>query len=107
MQARLTDVLGLKHTNSTVSLDSITSFAGSINTKKAYKEFCKNLSQIGVTREMISQKEEEILNIFKTQNTTTNGQIDDDNSTGQGKLPAVSNFSSVQLYLYVLIVYLD
>ena len=57
MQARLTDVLGLHRTNSRVSMASITSFAESVNTKKAYKRFCKNLFQIGVTSEMINQKE--------------------------------------------------
>ena len=77
MQARLTDVLCLHHTDSRVSLDSITSFAGSINTKKAYKKFCKSLYQIGVTAEMISRKEREILNIFQPQCTATSSQIDD------------------------------
>ena len=37
-------------------ISTITSFAGSINTKKAYKEFCQNLHQNGVTAEMIGQK---------------------------------------------------
>ena len=77
MQARLTDVLGLHRTNSRVSIDSITSFAGSINTKKAYKKFCKNLFQIGVTSEMISEKEKEILDIFNAQSTATSSQIGD------------------------------
>ena len=58
IQARLTDVLGLHSTN---TRDSIVSFSGSINTKKAYKKFCKGLFEIGVTAEMISQKEGEIV----------------------------------------------
>ena len=73
IQARLTDVLGLHYLNSRAS---ITSFAGSINTKKAYKKFFKNLYEVGVTKEMISQKESEILNIFKPQNTATSSQIE-------------------------------
>ena len=91
MQAQLNNLFGLHRTNSTVSIDSITSFAGSVNTKKAYKKFCKNLFGIGVTSEMISQKEEEILNIFKGQNTVISGQVDDSNISDQSQLPAVSD----------------
>ena len=94
MQARLTDVLGLHRTSSRVSIDSITSFAGSINTRKAYKKFCKNLFQIGVTSDMIKQKEKEILDIFNTQNTTSS-QIDGDDITDQSQLPAVSDYFSI------------
>ena len=96
MQARLTDVLGLHRTNSTVSVDSISSFAGSINTKKAFRKFCKDLFEIGVTKEMISQKEGEIRNIFQPQNPATSSQVDDDSSIlGQSQLPVVSDFSSI------------
>ena len=76
MQARLTDVLGLHRTSSRVSIDSVASFAGSVNTKKSFKRLCKDLYDIGVTAEVISQKKEEILNIFKPQNTISDGQID-------------------------------
>ena len=92
MQAQLNKLLGLHRTNSTVSTDSIISFAGSVNTKKAYKRFCKNLFGIGVTSEMISQKEEEIFNIFKAQNTVIGGPVDDSNIADQSQLPAVSGF---------------
>ena len=88
MQARLSDVLGLHRTNSRVSIDSISSFAGSVNTKKGYKKFCRSLFQIGVTSEMINQNEDEILNIFKAQNTDSSGQIDND----QSQLPTVGDF---------------
>lgn len=56
-------------------MDSITAFAGSVSSRRAYKEFCKNLSQIGVTAEMINQKESEIFEIFKAQNTAISGRI--------------------------------
>ena len=95
MQARLTDVLGLHRTNSRVSIDSITSFAGSINTKKAYKKFCKKLFQIGVTSEMISQKEKEILDIFNTQDAATSCQTDDGDIADQSQLLVVSDCFSV------------
>ena len=98
MQARLADVLGLKNRrNSVVSLESISSFAGSVNTKQAYKNFCKSLYRIGVTAELISQKEREILNIFKPHKTAVSGQTDDRNFTGQRQLPTVSDFSGVEI----------
>ena len=61
MQRRMADVLGLHRTTSRVS---ITSFA-SINTKKAYKDLCKSLYQMGVKADMVSQKKSEILNILR------------------------------------------
>ena len=74
LQARVAGVLGLHRTTSRVSL---TSLPGSINTKKAYKRFCKNLFQMGVTSEMIAQKEGEILNMFnQPQDTATSDEND-------------------------------
>ena len=90
MQARLTAVLGLHDRGSRVSLNSITSFTGSINTKKAYKKFCKGLYQIGVTAEMISQNERAIHDIFKPQNAaTTSSQIDGVTIENPSQLPVV------------------
>ena len=100
MQSRLSDVLGLHRTNSRVSIDSITSFAGSVNTKKAYKKFCKNLFGIGVTSEMISQKEEEILNIFKAENTDISVQIDNNNIADQSQLPTVSDLFPDSVFFF-------
>ena len=88
MQARLSDVLGLHRTSSRASTDS---FAGSINTRKAYKKFCKNLFQVGVTSEMIKQKEKEILDIFNTQNTTSS-QIDGGGIADQSQILGVSDY---------------
>ena len=78
----MTDILGLHGNSSKVSIDSITSFAGSVNTKKAYKRFCKNLFETGVMAEMIKQKETEILEIFKAQNAAS-GLEDDITITNQ------------------------
>lgn len=94
MQAQLTNILG--HSNSRVSIDSITSFAQSVNTKKAYKKFCKRLFQSGVTAEMINEKESEILSIFNAQNTGISGNIDDSSTEDQSQFPTVS-------HLYLLI----
>ena len=86
IQARLNNVLGLHRSHSLVSIDSITSFAGSINIKKAYKKFCKDLFQIGITADMISQKEKEISDLFKAQNTAASSQIDDSPIEDQSQL---------------------
>ena len=84
----MTDVLGLHRTTSRASIDSITSFAASINTKKAFKTFCKDLYKIGVTAEVINQKRDEILNIFNPQN-----KIDDNNIAGTSQLTEVRDCS--------------
>ena len=78
----MTNVLGLNNANARISLDSISSFAGSTNTKRAFKRLCKDLCKIGVTADTIRQNESEIFNICKP--------------GGQSQLPAVSNFSSVK-----------
>ena len=61
LQSQMAGVLGLHRTTSRVSL---TSLPGSVNTKKAYKRFCKNLLQMGVTSDMIAQREGDILNML-------------------------------------------
>ena len=92
MQAQLNSILGLHRTTSRVSIDSITSFAGSTKTKSAFKKFCQNLYQMGVRADMIKEKEGEILNIFKPQNTVSTGQIDVGNIADQRK-PHDAGFS--------------
>ena len=77
MQAQLNSVLGLRRT---MSRDSLVSLAGSINTKKAFQKLCKGLVNIGVTAEMIGQKEKEIQDIFKTQHPGTSSNVDDSTS---------------------------
>ena len=83
MQDQIAGVLGLHRP---ASRSSVTSFAGSINTKKAYKRFCKNLFQMGVTPEMIAQKEGDILNIFNEPQDTAAS----DDSAGQSQVLDVS-----------------
>ena len=75
-----------------MSIDSITSFAGSINTKKAYKKFCKGLYQVRVTSEMISEKEKEIFDIFKSQDIATTSGIDNSAIENQSQSLVVSGF---------------
>ena len=90
IQARLDSVLGLRRT---ISRDSIVSFPGSINTKKAYKRFCRGLFNIGVTADMIGQKEREIQDIFKPQHPSSSNQLDDSTFVDRNRLPEVGNSS--------------
>ena len=91
IHARLTEILDLRRTNSRVSLKSITSLPGSINTKRGYREFCQSLYQIGVTPEMIGQKKREILSIFRPQNSASGCEVGGDSVTveGQSQFPVV------------------
>ena len=94
IQARLDKVLGLHRT---MSKDSIVSFAGSVNTKKAYKKFCKGLFDIGVTADMISQKEKEIQEMFQPQHpTTTSNHTNDGTFMDQSQLPAAGSSSGTE-----------
>ena len=86
MQARLTDVLGLHSTSSRISVTSIVSFTENINTREAYKQFCRNLYQIGVTEDMIRLKEKEILKILRPENMAASSQISSGNIGGQRQL---------------------
>ena len=79
MQAKLNNLLDLQRSNSRVSIDSISSFAGSTKTKRAFLEFCRNLYSLGVRAHTIKEKENEILEIFKSQDTATSRPIDDNN----------------------------
>ena len=83
-------LLGLHRTTSRSSIISFSSLAGSINTKMAYKSFCKKLFQMGVTSEMIAQNEGDILNMLnRPQDTATS---DGGNGTGNStQLPTVSH----------------
>lgn len=82
----MTDVLGLHRTNSRISVTSIASFTNNANTRKAYKQFCKNLYEIGVTEDMIHEKEKEILDILRSQNMIPSNQISDSIIEDQGEL---------------------
>ena len=89
MQAQL-DKLVLRRTS---SRDSLISFAGSINTKTVYRNFCKGLFECGVTAEMIKGKEEEIHDMFKPRDATTSSQIEVSTNAGPSQLPEGGNSS--------------
>ena len=70
-------LLGLHGTNfTTVPVTSIASFAANTKTEIAYKQFCKDLYQIGVTEDIIQQKKGQILKILKSQGMVTSSPID-------------------------------
>ena len=85
-------VLGLPHTNSRVSITSISSFAANLNTQMAYKQFFKVLHQIGVTEDTIHQKEDEILKILKSQGMVASNQIDGSHTGSHGQLLEAGHF---------------
>ena len=72
IQKQLATILGLHHTNSEISVTSIASFAANTDTQAAYTQFCKDLYQIGVKEGTILQKENEILDVFKSQGMVSN-----------------------------------
>ena len=67
IQAHLAFILGLHHLDSRISITSIASFATNTNTEAAYKQFCEDLYQIGVTEDIIRLKEDEILDALRSQ----------------------------------------
>ena len=84
------DKLVLRRTS---SRSSLVSFAGSINTQNVYRNLCKGLFKSGVTAKMIKSKEEEIYNLLKPSNATTNSQIEVSINAGQSQLPEGGNSS--------------
>ena len=86
VQAQLAAVLGLHSTRSRVSVASIASFAANINTQTAYKQFCRDLYQIGVTEDMICRKENEILEILGSQGMVARSRMGGSNAGDQGQL---------------------
>ena len=95
VQARLAALLGLHGTNSRIPVASIASFAANTNPEIAYKQFCKDLYQIGVTEEIIQQKEDqilEILEILRSQVMVTSSPIDNTEDEDQALETAYKEF---------------
>ena len=95
----MTDVLGLHRTGSRISVTSTASAVENVNTKEAYKQFCGNLHRIGVTEDMIRQKEREILEILRPQGMVAGSQVGGSNIRNQGQfLGAGSSNAEIPLY---------
>ena len=67
VQTQLAVLLGLHGTNTRIPVNSIATFAANSNLEIASKQFCEDLCQIGITEEIIRQKEDEILEILRSQ----------------------------------------
>lgn len=65
MQEQLTKLFGLHRTNSTVSRKSITTMAGSGGSKDGLEELCRDLHQVGVMADLISDMNPETPGIFE------------------------------------------
>ena len=89
MQAQLDDVL--LRIRRTSSNDSLVSLVGST---KAYRWFCKELFENGLTAEIIKSKEREFRNIFKPANAITSSQIDVSTNANHSQLPEAGNSTS-------------
>ena len=74
VQVQLAALLGLHGTHSGISIKSIASLIANNNVKTAYQEFCNDLSQIGVTEDVIREKEDQILEILKSQGIVFSSQ---------------------------------
>ena len=87
MQVQINNLFDLHRTSSRVSIDSVASCASSSNTKKAFTKLFQDLYQMGVSADIIKEKEKEIFNIFQPQNAITGGQPgSDSNITNQNQL---------------------
>ena len=81
----MTTILGLHDTDSTISVTSIACFAANPNTQAAYEQFCNDLNHVGITEDIIQQKENEILETLRSQGMVASDQVDGSNVEGQGK----------------------
>ena len=87
VQAQLAALLGLCGTaNSRIPITSIVCFAANTDTKTAYKQFCNDLYQIGVTEDMVQGKEDRILEILRSQSMVASSQIRGSNARDQDQV---------------------
>ena len=77
VRAQLAALFNLDGTNPKIPMTPIASFAANTNTEMAYKQFCKDLYQIGVNEDMIRQNEDKLLEILRSQDMVASNQIGD------------------------------
>ena len=65
-------------TNSRISLTSIAAYAANTNTEIAFKQFQKDLYQIGVPEDLIQKKGDKIREILKSQGMVASRQVSSD-----------------------------
>ena len=66
---------------------SIASFVEDTDTRKAYKQFCRKLYEIGITEDTIHQKGDEVLEILRSHSMVTNSQVGGSDIGGRPQLP--------------------
>ena len=71
----MTALLGLHETSSRISVTSIAACAADTNTEIAYKQFQKELHQIGVPEALLQKNDDEIRKILKSQGMVASSQI--------------------------------
>ena len=96
-------ILGLHHTSSRISITSIASFsANNTDAEAAYRQFCNDLYQIGVTEDTFSQKEDEILDALKSQEMMVAGnQISGKGIRNHSQLPGAGCSSATFVQLLI------
>ena len=85
VQAQLASLLGL-HGKNSIPVTPIAAFAANANTETAFEQFCKELHQIGATKDIIRQKEEKILDILRSQGMVAGSQIDGSDTGGKDQV---------------------
>ena len=87
VQTQLAALLGLHSTaNSRILVTSIASFAAKTNTETAYKQFCEDLYQIGVTEDMTRREKARILDLLKSQSMVCSSHIGGSKARDQGQV---------------------
>ena len=75
VQEQLATLLCLPGTNSRIPVTSIAAFVANTGTETAYKQFCNDLYEVGVTEDMARQNKDEILEILKSQGMVASTQV--------------------------------
>ena len=77
VQAQLGALLGPHGTNSesNIPVTPIASFAANADSEAAYKQFCNDLYQLGITEDIMRQKEDKIREILKSQGMIASSRI--------------------------------
>ena len=86
VEAQLAALLGFHGMNTRIPITSIATFATTANTQIAYKQFYNDLCQIGITEDTLRQKEDEILEILRSQGMVSSSQVIASDTTEEDQL---------------------
>ena len=79
---------------------SIASFISDTNTRNAYKTFCKDLYEMGITEDIIHQKKRQILEILRSGDRVVGSQSGGSNIGGQRQLRGTAGCFSTKPLLH-------